>query len=186
MGRAGNGHFSPLISLVYHKPLMFHQMLQPRALSGQISRCCTSKKGSSHENDDPVCVFTGEEASSEAHVAYLGHIILLERPKTSMQHILLLGHNYLSVTDADSWRLVQKGASCSHSISCILLPCPISLKAGNPKDMGASRVKQDSTMPKHHVEHSQIVFTMDTVLSASPEGSQLAVLGACIQKKTSS
>lgn len=41
-------------------------------------------------------------------------------------------------------------------------------------------------MPKHHVEHSQIVFTMDTVLSASPEGSQLAVLGACIQKKTSS
>jgi len=165
---------------------MFHQMLQPRALSGQISRCCTSKKGSSHENDDPVCVFTGEEASSEAHVAYLGHIILLERPKTSMQHILLLGHNYLSVSDADSWRLVQEGASCSHSISCILLPCPISLKAGNPKDMGASRVKQDSTMPKHHVEHSQIVFTMDTVLSASPEGSQLAVLGACIQKKTSS
>lgn len=50
-------------------------------------------------------------------------------------------------------------------------------------DMGAGRVKQDSTMPKHCVEHSRFVFTMDTVLSASPKGSQLAVLGACIQKK---
>lgn len=131
----------------------------------------------------PLCVFTGEETNSEAHVAYLGHIILLERPKTSMQHILLLGHNYLSAADAATWRLVQKGASCSHSISCILLPCPIFFKAGNPKDIGAGRVKQDSTMPKHHVEHSQIVFAMDTVLSASPEGSQLAVLGVCIQKR---
>lgn len=162
---------------------MFHQMLQPRPLSGQISRCCAAKKGTSHENDDPLCVFTGEEASSEAHVAYLGHIILLERPKTSMQHILLLGHNYLSAADAAIWMLIQKGASCSHSISCILLPCPIFLKTGNPKDMGAGRVKRDSTMPKHHMEHSQIVFAMDTVLSASPEDSQLAVLGACIQKR---
>lgn len=53
-------------------------------------------------------------------------------------------------------------------------------------DMGAGRVKQDSTMPKHCVEHSRFVFTMDTVLSASPKGSQLAVLGACIQKKKES
>lgn len=71
VGRAGNNHFPPLISLIYHKPLMFPQTLQPRPLLGEISRCCAAKKGSSHGNNNPLCVFTGEEASLEAHVAYL-------------------------------------------------------------------------------------------------------------------
>lgn len=139
-------------------------------LPGQISRCCTARKGSSYQTSDGHPHFKGEQTSSEARPAYLEHIVSLERPKTSMQRMQLLGRNYPSGADAPPWRLVYKGASCPPSISCIstslVLPHPISLEAGNPKDMGAGREKGDPAMPKHQAFRSQIIFTKDTALSA--------------------
>lgn len=88
-----------------------------------------ARKGSSYETADRHPHFTGKERSSEARLAYLGHIIPPGRPKASMQH-MLLGHNCLSVADAATWRLVWKGASCPYGISCIF---PSLLKLGAPR-----------------------------------------------------
>lgn len=134
MGRRRNNRFPPQFSQISHKPSVYHQTSWSWPLPGQNSRCCSAKKGSSYQTSDHHPHFKGGEPSSEAHSAYLEHIISLERPNTSMQRTLLLGCNYPSGADVPTWRPVQKGASCPPSISCIstspVFPHPISLEAG--------------------------------------------------------
>lgn len=135
-----------------------------------------ARKGSSYETADRHPHFTGKERSSEARLAYLGHIIPPGRPKASMQH-MLLGHNCLSVADAATWRLVWKGASCPYGISCIF---PSLLKLGAPR-IWEQAGKRGTLQCQSTLWYMVRLY----LLPASPEGPELAVLGDSVQKKTS-
>jgi len=160
------------------KPPAYHQTSWSWLLPGHILRCCRAKQRSSYQTSDLHPHFKGEETSSEEHSAYLEHIISWERPQTSMQRTLFLGCNGSSGADAPTWRLVCKGASSPHSISCISMspafPHPISLEAGNPRDMGTGRKRGSNAKA---LSGSWPDFNYHRYSAASPEGSELAVLG---------